>query len=246
MPKYNNSPLTEVVAEFYFQGSDWDLVIPGMLYEKLKETFPTRGMPRPAFIPNAQDLAPMMRTDRVFFSSKDERQLVQVGPNLLVVNNVKQYSQWEDFLPLVKSVFDTYSTVVPNWRLARMGLQYVNTLKLPAINGRIDLEEFLEFRTYTGPNLPKDHGPFAMNVQYQFQNSKESAVVVQLGNGKFENGEEYNIILDIKAVTLNNGTIDEKSIELWMNEAHENISKIFEGCLSEKLRSLFGEVNASN
>src|ERR1700679_3944530 len=98
MTRYKNPHLTEVVAEFYFQGTDWDLVIPGLLYEQLKEAFPMRRMPSPPGMVLAQHgfgLPPMFRTDRVVFGSKDERQLVQVGPNLLAVNNVKLYTQWE-------------------------------------------------------------------------------------------------------------------------------------------------------
>ena len=41
--RYKNPPVIEVVSEIRFSpDSEWDITIPGMLYEKIRGTFPIK------------------------------------------------------------------------------------------------------------------------------------------------------------------------------------------------------------
>ena len=247
MQPYKSPPLNEVVAEFHLN-KEWDLTIPGLVFEQLKDRFPIVRMPAsgtitipapPQFKGLGPDLVipnPILRTDRVLFFSHDESQLVQVAPSLLVVNKVKSYTQWEDFLPLVMEVYRKYCLAVPNCRVVRLGLQYVNRIDIPAENGRAEIENYLEFRPLMGPRLPQDHGLFSVNAQYLFN---RTSVTVQLGGTDFPEPDVFRSILEFRALGLDEAEMTESGIKSWMENTHDIISTLFEGCITDKTRELF-------
>jgi uncharacterized protein (TIGR04255 family) len=246
MTTYRNPPVTEVLAEFYFQPTNWDLTVPGLLYEQIKDDFPVKKMPAstPVLVPAAPGaqqlvLQQSIRTDRMFFERKDEKVLVQIAPNLLVVNNVKMYAQWEDFCPVIKSVFNKYASVVDNWKIARLGLQYVNQIRMPrASTGAVKMEDYFQFYPHTG-SLP-DHGPFAMSVQFPSDPKDPTTdwIEVQLGGIEFTQ-EILSAKLEIKSYTPMPRDLDADGIYNWLEQAHKAVVKMFEGCITEKTREMF-------
>lgn len=249
MQNYKNPPVDEVVAEFYFNQSDWDLVVPGLLYEQLKKNFPTRRTPNPApislpappqyksigaeiFIPN-----PFQRNDRVWFFSSDETKLVQVAPNLLVVNNVKAYSGWNSFLPTIKQAFEAYEKVLPNARVSRVGLQYINKFEFALDPSIKFLENFLEFRPFRGAGLPQDVGPFSIASQLS---SGLNIIVIHLGGANPTNATQ-SVVLDIRCSNSAECSFGSAEVYNWMEDAHREISKIFEACITDKSREIFNK-----
>lgn len=226
MPIYRNPPLAEALAEFYFKPSNWDLVVPGRVYEKLKESFPKR---RPHALPN-----------RVVFMSEDERMLIQVAPDLLVVNNVKAYTEWADFYSIIKTAYEVYVDVLGAENLQQLGLQYVNDIHLEADSrGVVPIEDYFEFRPLMGPNLPPDYSLFSTIVQFPAV-SKDTSVQVCLNSNPTQSAGDVR--LDIKAFTVGDVNLDKKGIFSWLEQSHDDVEKAFEGTLTKKARQLFGKV----
>jgi len=91
--KYRHPPIIEALCEFRFEpGPPWDLAIPGLVYEKVKEEFPTRRQAK-AFEVNVAASPEgveqrVTTTDRIHFLRDDEKALIQVDRNLLVVSGL--------------------------------------------------------------------------------------------------------------------------------------------------------------
>ncbi len=111
--RYELSPIIEALCQIQFEpDSSWDLTIPGLIYEKVQKTFPKRnqiaqiniGIAANAEVIGQQIGAlPLMQ-----FLSEAGNTLIQVGQNLLTVNQLKPYTSWQQFLPLIEQGLQAY------------------------------------------------------------------------------------------------------------------------------------------
>ncbi len=178
---YKNSPISEAVCEFQFGlDSTWDFTVPGLVYEKVRNTFPIRSQVARVTLGIAANegeigsqfgAVPVMR-----FTHKDEKTHIQVAPHLLSVHHLKPYSSWQEFLPLIKDGFEAYREVASPKSIHRIGLRYINTIELTGSS--IALEDYFEFRPYIGSDLPRTIGPFMMSVQLPFENARDVSAMV--------------------------------------------------------------------
>ncbi len=117
---YKNPPISEAVCEFLFgQDSSWDLTIPGLVYEKVRSTFPKRSQAARVtmgFSVNQGEFGQQIGTVPITrFSTEDEKLFIQIGTHLLSINHLKPYSSWQTFLPLIRDGYKAYREVAdPN------------------------------------------------------------------------------------------------------------------------------------
>ena len=146
---YAKPPLVEVFCEFFFenaQGQEWDSFIVPKLYSRLKKRFPTRKHIRSVGVQlrmepsrGVQDLERLgPPSPRHQFFSEDGKSLVQVGENLLVVNQLPPYYGWERFKPLVDECFETYCTLAKPQSVARCALHYIDKVDVPKTEFRVE------------------------------------------------------------------------------------------------------------
>ena len=86
--RYKNPPIVEALCEFRFDpDSPWDLAMPGLVYERVRDTFPKRRQAKQFAVEvsaGQKGVEQHVRTtDRMQFLREDEKALVQVGPHLL-------------------------------------------------------------------------------------------------------------------------------------------------------------------
>src|SRR6266446_2189846 len=125
--QYKNPPLVEVFTEFFFQpaeGVEWDSFLVPTFYKKIAKDFPTRKRMAAVGIqlrmsgggapPDFQPFGPPTPSHR--FISENEKTLLQLGENLLVVNQLPPYYGWENYEPRLVEGFGLY---VKLWKPAR-------------------------------------------------------------------------------------------------------------------------------
>src|SRR5438093_1211585 len=106
--KLKYSPLIEALCEFRFAPSpSWDWTIPGRLYDEIGRDFPERAQVDGVAVqfvlgPEKASAQPVINGPaRVQMKRADGTAMVQVGPNLLVVNHLRPYVGWETFRPMI-------------------------------------------------------------------------------------------------------------------------------------------------
>lgn len=245
MPEYyKNSPLVEVVADFHFSNSsEWDLLLPGGMFERLKPEFPKRqqvnvfggiqisgGSSGPI-----QQIIPQTRLQ---FVRENGSAMIQIGPEILAVNHLQPYVDWsKSFKPLLKTGWHAYKDAGGNQELRNISLRYINRIQIPKTDDqRCEFEHYLEFRPYCGPNLNQDHGPFRVLVTYPYREGKD-LLTLELhlesfteSTGVFRLDITYKLVSDIPP---------QEDLIDWYESAHGYIHGVFESCLTEKLRDLF-------
>jgi uncharacterized protein (TIGR04255 family) len=241
--RYRNPPIIEALCEFRFEpGTPWDLAIPGLVYEKIKEGFPKRRLARvfeASVTTGPEGVEQQMKTaDRMQFLRDDEKALIQVGTNMLAVNHLKPYPTWQEFAPLIRQGFDAYCQVTSPKGIQRVGLRYINRIEVRG--QRIELEHYLEFRPFAGPALPQDFGAFIVGVQIPYEGTRD-ALRLQAFSAALETPNVVAVMLDLDYYVTHAGQVSLDNVVAWVETAHDHVEEAFEACITERLRMLFEE-----
>ena len=243
--KYINPPLIEALCEFQFDSESlWDLTLPGLIYEKLKETFPRRQQLQVtlgvANIPEASgQIGIMPMIPLVRFLDDEGKVLVQLGQNLLTVNHLKPYPSWEEFLPLIRKSFTAYLETAHPKKLQHLGIRYINRIEIPS--SHINLENYFQFHPVVSKELPQDIDAFFLAVNISYEESKDT-LRIQLTTTDSEVPNTLAIILEISYVFAKPGEVALDSVLEGVDTAHKHVERAFESCITDELRQIFGEV----
>jgi len=238
--RYRNPPIIEALCEFRFEpDSPWDLAMPGLIYERVREAFPERRQAKMFDVGIAPETFGQIRTtDRMQFLDEDEKAIIQVGPHFLAVNHLEPYPSWEEFLPLMEKGLEAYCDVADPKNIYRIGLRYINHIEFA--KQRIDLEEYFEFHPFVGPNLPQEFGPFIVGIQIAYDNS--DILKITLATAPTETPDIIAVALDLDYFLVKPGEVVLNNVFEWVNVAHDRIEGAFEACITNRLRQTFEEV----
>ncbi|MBC7344086.1 MAG: TIGR04255 family protein [Clostridia bacterium] len=241
--KYANPPLKEAVCEFRLAAdSPWDLTMPGLIYEKLRDEFPRRDqrlVQEIEITQSQQGLQQQIRTsERILLLTEDRRIFVQLGPRLLAVHCLQPYPTWDGFKPKIdKALTALVDTIGDAPRLQRIGLRYINQIELPSASAK--LEDYFEFYLFLGPRLPRTAN-FIAGCEFTYSEGRDLCRV-QLRTS--DPSKPSTLTLDIDYFLAKPGAVGAQEAIGWVESAHDEVEQVFEGCITDRLRQVFGEVN---
>lgn len=244
--KYANPPIVEAVCEFRLPSdSQWDLTIPGFIYEKVKADFPHREQrlfQEVDLQTSEEGVRQQVRTtERVLFFSEDRKTFIQIGHHLLAINRLKPYPHWEKFKPHVANVFQALVDTVAFDTLHRIGLRYINRIEIQAMEVPLQLDEYFNFRPTVGPVL--EHRPakaLLVGSVFSFADERD-ACKVEFTNAVAEQSKTA-FMLDLDYFLAKPQAVSSNQAMDWVEDAHQQVEDIFEGCITQKLRDSFEEI----
>lgn len=242
--KYKNPPLVEAVCEFRLTlDTPWDLTIPGLFYEKVKNTFPHREQRVFQEIELSQDpqgLRQQLRTsERIVLFTADRRTLIQLGPRLLTVNALRPYPTWQGFKPRIEMAWETLGGIIEIKDLERIGLRYINRVELPF--QKVELAEYFEFYPFIGSRLPQNMSSFIVGSEFPYAEGRDGCRV-QFTPAPDSSRERSAFMLDIDYFLAQPHVVKISDVLEWIEEAHSRVEEVFEGCITDRLREMFEEV----
>lgn len=243
--KYANPPVVEAVCEFRLTpDTPWDIAVPGLVYEKLKDAFPKREqrlVHEVELIQGPEGLQQGIRTsERILLFAEDKKMFVQVGPRLLAVNSLRPYPTWSGFKPKIERAFESLSSTVEIRGLQRIGLRYINRVEISSLPVR--LENYFQFYVFLGPDLPQEMGDFMALAEFVYANGRDRCRV-QLRPAVPSGSSRTGLTLDIDYFLAQGRGVEVGAAIDWVEEAHDKVEQIFEGCITDSLRQLFQEVD---
>lgn len=244
--QYQSSPIEEAACELQLgQGVPWDLAIPGLIFPGLKSQFPIREQRL------VQEIAAQMSPDgvqqilktseRAVFLSEDRRMLVQIGPRVVAVNQLKPYTGWTTLKTNIGLVLSTLQSVIHVDQFERIGLRYINRVEIPGIDNRELLDTCFEFRPRFSGAFPNSLDSYIVGCDLPYREGKDHCRV-QLSSAVSAGRNVASAILDIDYATRVPGKMDNDAVLQWIDEAHESVESVFEGSITSALRESFGEV----
>ncbi|MBQ0905782.1 TIGR04255 family protein [Micromonospora sp. U21] len=178
---YKHPPIIEAIVEFTFGGGeDWNLTIPGRLYERVRDSYP--GEPQQREIveanwgtegadgvdPPNQGLALTVskKSERVVFSS--DNKLLMVGPAVLSVHSLAPYEGWESLHARATDALEKYCEVARPECISSIGLRYVNRIKLPGPTVAFE-EYFTVAQALPATGFPPNLGAFFDRMELYYE-----------------------------------------------------------------------------
>lgn len=237
--KYANPPILEAVCEFRLtRKTPWDITVPGRVYEKLREEFPLRE----DRVVEAWDITyrpvrtrgPILREPRAIFLTEEKNVLVELGRRLLAVHVMRPYPTWSAFKPKIAKAWQTLAEIVEIQGLSRIGLQYVNRIEVASLEG--SLKDYFDFYPFLGERLPRNRANFMLAVEYIYADGRDRCVCIL--SSSMKNPKTFFLEIDYSIPQAE--SIPPTEALSWVEEAHSRVEEIFEGCITDRLRKLFG------
>lgn len=243
--KYKNPPIIEALCEFQFIPSQpWDITIPGLFYEKIKDEFPIRQQQTGfglSFQPKEGLLEQKVEmTQRIQFFRPDKSALIQVGQDLLTINHLKPYPTWEVLKPLIINNLIKYKEISNPKGFKRIGLRYINRIEFE--KGPIELTDYFNYYPFLPSKLPQIHESFLVRVEIPYEGGRDR-LIMNLGSIIPEKPEILPLLLDLDYIMAIPEHISLDQAYDWIENAHTVIENAFEACLTDKARAMFGEVS---
>lgn len=241
--KYTNPPILEALCEFQFVPSQpWDMTIPGLLYEKISHEFPLKEQKTvfgTAFTPKEGGVQQRVEMSTLIqFLRSDRTVIIQVGPDLLTVNQLRPYPTWEHFKPLITSNLQTYQGIAKPKGFKRIGLRYINRIDIPG--GPIEVTDYFNYYAPIPASLPQTHDSFEVKVVIPYNDGRDY-LLLKLASVSSEKPDAVSILLDLDYILAKPEAISLEQADSWIENAHSAVESAFEACITERSRELFKE-----
>ncbi|MBC7225754.1 MAG: TIGR04255 family protein [Thermoflexales bacterium] len=238
--KYAQPPVVEAVCQFVLSAdTPWDITVPGLFYEKLKDEFPyheTRIYRGVGIRVPEQDQPQFLFGEEPVLAlfSESRTMLVQLGPRVLTVNCLKSYPTWPVFRSKIERAWFSLKEVLEIKGLELVRLQYINQIKIPEFPE--DLQDCFTIYPHFGPLPVSNIVMFIVGALLTFHDGRDRCRL-QLNNPSEE--ERQTVILDIEYSLTRPGDLGLEAIPQWLEEAHDRIENIFESSITDRLRTTF-------
>lgn len=216
----------------------------GRLYERLKKDFPVvEDLPSVQAHPEATPFTPRHRMRK----EKEGYPLIQVGPGILTVNDVRGYS-WNNFrilvLRLIESLGDLYPKEEAPLNFVKSEIRYVNGIRfdlarenpLKFLEEKLHMKLELDSELFEKNPLSERPNTVGLNLAYALEKPMGN-LGITASLGQFDNAPAFiqqTLIQSFGELTPS----DINGFTTWLEEAHtaaENCFQVFcKGSLMEK------------
>lgn len=234
---YKNPRLIEALCEIHFEpGPAWDATLFGLFYERIKDAFPEKRELRNVevgFQADERELSQYVREAgvRMRFVRRDNQALVQMAPNLLVVNQLPPYPNWAEFSQLIRTRFEDYVMVAHPKRMVRIGLRYINRFDFTVTE--FDFASLFAPSTLIPTAVFEGFKPFLLRLE--IAQDDQAQLLFTMGTPAGD-AEHVAVVLDLDHVAQINLQPDVEALLEHLNRAHDRIESVFESCLTDNLR----------
>jgi len=247
--QYQNPPIEEAVCEFRFAPSlQWNLTVPGLLYEKIKTNYP--GEPKQQNLIQAEfqigqlpinpGFALKQGTTKLLFQSTDGKKLVGVGPDMLSIHSLRPYEGWDSFAERIKESFHSYIEVAKPQGIKHLALRYINKIVIPEQN--IDLGKYFTVYPLIPEGIPDNVSSFLVRTQTIYT---DIPIVLKIALSDIANPDEQpGFILDLElSQNYEQESLNTQESLATLYELKLRERKVFESLITEHTRELFDVIN---
>lgn len=127
--------------------------------------------------------------------SSDQREVVQFRRDAFAFSRLHPYTTWEEVLPKAAELWASYRDVIRPERLIRLGVRYINRLRLPL---PLDLNEHLLSRPIVPEILPATLRSYLTRMILEDPESRNSVTITQASEPSTDQ-DHIEILLDVDA-----------------------------------------------
>jgi uncharacterized protein (TIGR04255 family) len=174
----------------------------------------------------------------VRLSSGDRAEVALCRPSFFVCSRLAPYPTWEKFRDRAQQEWQIWKGAVGLHQIKRIGLRYVNRIDIPAAEGGLKIEDYLNFaaRLPEGPDVPIS--AYAMQVVRPLE---EDSLQVILNSATVPSPLVGYASLSLDIDVFREKDVPLRDDELWslLEKMRTQKNLLFERCITERARELF-------
>lgn len=228
-PRLKRPLVQEAVFEIRFETrASWG-VLPGRVFEQVKEKFPeTEDLPASHLPP---EVGPLHLPRHRFLSARRGR-MIQLGVGMVSTNHLS-YEDYAAFLSDSLHMIEVAYSLGLLTEIGRLGLRYVNSADLDR-----PWSEILSIRVEAPPEWESEDS--VRNFRW-VSPADQVGKLTAITSWPVEGDNTRRVVFDLDCFLENPGALDKASLEEWHREAHERVYQAFVSGLMPKYFSSLRE-----
>ena len=243
--EYKHPPVREAVCEFRLQPVErgWNAATPGQYYERVRGLYTADPVQRAVSsaelppLPGAPPLVVQAAVPGVQFADDSRSNLISLAPDTLAVHVLPPYPGWEGFLERIENAVSAYEEVMPERLVNRIGLRYINHVKIPT--SHVALPDYFE----SPPTTPDSFPEHILSVFARW----ESAYDLETHNRRLiftfasvpTEGDASTFSLDLDIIQFFTESVPASEALSSLTELKRLETEAFEALLTDRTRELF-------
>jgi len=236
------SPILEAVCEFRFsKDTEWPEDLVAVLYNTLKDTFPVKeDKKRHGFqvktTENGLENPMVYSIENCNFLTEDRTILIQILPRMISVHCLRPYPSWEIFSQNIHLVFTTLQEITEIKKIDRIGLLYINKVEIDEVT--VELDEYFNFYPHVSPGLPQLLRNFLVGCEFSSHDGADLSKL-ELTKTLPSKKDSNAFLLREEFYTAPAHSVKPAEAIEWIENAHNELKKLFEESVTEKFRELY-------
>lgn len=242
---YRNSPITEAVIDIRTDASaDFNAEMLDPVHELIRADYPKREevmffqgqfMLTPDVAPTA-----IQRKQGYLYRSTDEKYILQTRINGFTLSRLPPYENWDSFRDVAKKLWDIYKSIARPVCVNRVAIRSINRIDIPPFT---ELKDYFKTFPEVSPDLPQRITGYVMQLLIPQEDFGGTLSLIQAIVPP-PRREVVSISLDIDLYKEWKVEFDSDA-EIWkfLEFLRARKNSIFEGCITDKARNLFGPIS---
>jgi len=171
------------------------------------------------------------------FKSQDGKQIFQARLGGFTFSRLRPYGNWNELRDEARRLWHIYRTCVSTPKITRIEVRYINQIDIPV--PQIDYKDYFRTTPEVSPDLPQGLSGFFMQLQFPQEDFGGILVLTQTAVPP-PVPSTTSVILDLDVFKESSDFGSEEDSWALLETMRERKNKFFEGCITDKTRSLFG------
>ncbi|MFJ1269633.1 TIGR04255 family protein [Legionella lytica] len=241
--KYNKPQIQEAIFEAKFDYENFDVAMPGQIFELIKNEYPTKLDYKHfsiAFSENS-NLPPLIQAPLIRASNKDNSEVLQFGPGITVANDLK-YESWKSFEPKISKILAAYIDIAKPINVNRIGTRYINNIHIPIDN--INVSDYFNLDIQIPSQLSNMIGLELVFINEATRNNNTFTIRTKFSTEAIkpnENGARF--ILDLDCYIEKQFDCDRDYLISLAKDSHDILEDFFEAIINNNTRQILEVIN---
>lgn len=246
--EYDSSPIIEALIEVYFSQTKNDFSVWADFNNRIKEDYPAV---EESIIPKAEiqvtqsgESQQRISPEKLYrFVQSDKSKLVQANKDFVSIHQLKPYNGYENFKKESEKIIKNYIDITTPKSVKRIGMRYINQIIIPETN--VELSRYFRYIPQIPEEVTEGINNVLLEIQFTPRNSNHQ-VMTSLRSGISSMENQVVFLMDIYDILQLNNEVNTGDILESLDEAHNNIERVFEGFITNEARELFEVVKKND
>lgn len=238
---YKKAPLQEAIFEARFSLENFDVTLPGQIYEKIRKKFPKKNDLNIITVavgttPSHIKDPPLIQAPIMQAWNEERTSCLQIGPGIVAANDNK-YLDWKGFSESIELLLKSYFDYAKPCETRKVGFRCINRFLIPTND--VTITDYFRFGLALPDTLFGSNG-FEVTLLKEFMHDGcDITARIKFASDSLkpnENGVAF--LLDIESFTTQNINTNPSDILSKASSCHDLLKIIFESILQDKIRTL--------